>query len=111
MNRVKTLVAKIKALPIPRWARSKYALAPFALLLYICLFDQNTLFEVISLRWKLNTIREEKLYNQAKIEEIKKRINELSGDPEKLEKFAREEYYMKRDNEDIYVLVRESDNN
>ena len=37
------------------------------------------------------------------------RIAELSGDPTLMEKFARERYYMKRKNEDVFVLVPEKD--
>lgn len=44
-----------------------------------------------------------KFYRE-KIIEDKKRLHELQTDRENLEKFAREQYYMKRDNEDIFIL-------
>jgi cell division protein FtsB len=39
----------------------------------------------------------------------KEQLHELGSDTELLEKFARERYLMKRDNEDIFVLVPEKD--
>ena len=36
-------------------------------------------------------------------------MNELKTNPDNLEKFAREKYLMKKDNEDIFVIVEEKD--
>jgi cell division protein FtsB len=49
----------------------------------------------------------EKEYYQQKIEEDRRRIDELKTNTENLEKFAREQYLMKKDNEDIFVIVDE----
>ena len=43
----------------------------------------------------------------AEIQRTKEQLNEISSNKELLEKFARERYLMKRDNEDIFVLVPE----
>ena len=40
-----------------------------------------------------------------KIEEDRKRIQELKTNNDNLEKFAREQYLMKKDNEDIFIIV------
>lgn len=55
----------------------------------------------------LNDVKEEK---QFYLEEIKKdsiAIMELTTDKENLEKFAREKYLMKKDDEDIFLIIEE----
>jgi cell division protein FtsB len=56
---------------------------------------------------KLHQMQESKQYYIEKIKEDKKRLHELQTDRDNLEKFAREQYYMKRDNEDIYIIEDE----
>jgi cell division protein FtsB len=38
---------------------------------------------------------------------VTKDLDELNSDPQKLEKFAREKYLMRKDNEDVFVIVKE----
>ena len=41
------------------------------------------------------------------VEKNKKDLNALLNDPKSLEKFAREKYFMRKDNEDVFVIVKE----
>jgi cell division protein FtsB len=84
---------------------NKYVLAALIFLIWLLLFDQNNLSERRKLTRDYNLLLQEREYYQHKIEEDKKRINELKTDNENLEKFAREQYLMKKDNEDIFVIV------
>ena len=59
----------------------------------------------MKLRSKISTLEKEKDYYQKKIEEDNRKIKELLRSPDNLEKFAREQYLMKKDNEDIFVIV------
>lgn len=47
----------------------------------------------------------ERAYFQSEIEKSKKERSELFGNKDNLEKFGREKYLMKRDDEDIFILV------
>jgi cell division protein FtsB len=67
--------------------------------------DSNNLIARFQLSSKLNSLENEKEYYQEKIEEVEKDHNELFGDRESLEKFAREKYLMKKEKEDIYIVV------
>ena len=58
---------------------------------------------------KLNSLKKEKTYYQEEILKTQQDLTELTTDPEHLEKFAREKYLMKKDNEDIFVIVRKKD--
>ncbi|MBC7381887.1 MAG: hypothetical protein H7296_02710 [Bacteroidia bacterium] len=50
-------------------------------------------------------MKAEKEYYVAEIENNKKEIYELQHNTKSLETFAREKYYMKKDNEDVFVFV------
>jgi cell division protein DivIC len=87
--------------------RNKYVLTALIFLVWLLLFDQNNLSERRKSTREYNQLLEEKAYYEKKIQEDKKRINELKTDNENLEKFAREQYLMKKDNEDIFVIVED----
>lgn len=43
---------------------------------------------------------------QKQIEEDKKKLNELQSNKDNLEKFARENYFMKKENEEIFIIAK-----
>ena len=53
----------------------------------------------------LNKVRQEKGYYEDEILKNRNTIHELNTNPESLEKYAREQYYMKRDSEDIFLII------
>lgn len=85
--------------------RNKYILTAVVFLAWLLLFDQNNLAERRKMNREYTQLREEREYYLQKIEEDRKRIEELKTDNDNLEKFAREQYLMKKDNEDIFVIV------
>jgi len=56
---------------------------------------------------QLIRLEEDKEYYTEKIEEVKMEREALIGNKQKLEKFARENYLMKKPSEDVYILVEE----
>ena len=69
-------------------------------------FDSENLISQYKISKKLESLENEKNYYLQKIEEVKQDREELLNDPELLEKFAREKYYMKKDKEELYVFVK-----
>ena len=59
------------------------------------------------MRSKINQLENEQKYYREKIEEDKRKKEELLGSRDNLEKFAREQYLMKKENEDIFIIVKE----
>jgi cell division protein FtsB len=59
----------------------------------------------MDLRQKLRSLETEKKYYINEIAQNKKDLLELRTNPANLEKFAREKYLMKKENEDIFVIV------
>jgi cell division protein FtsB len=85
--------------------KDKYFLTILIFFIWIIFFDQNNLLERRKQIKQLNKLKEEKEYYLQRIENDKRRLKELKTDSEDLEKFAREEYLMKKENEDIYLII------
>jgi cell division protein FtsB len=90
-----------------RFLKNKYILTLVLFFLWLLFFDQNNLLERHKLNSEYNQLLQEREYYMQKIEEDRKRIKELKTDNENLEKFAREQYLMKKDNEDIFIIVED----
>ena len=87
---------------------NKYFIATVAVIIWITFFDKDDLLSQHQLRQKLNQLRTEEKYYQTEIEKNKNDMNELRTNPATLEKFAREKYLMKKDNEEIFAIVKDS---
>jgi cell division protein DivIC len=90
---------------IPPVLRNKYILTVVIFLVWITFLDGNNLIERFNQIRDLHKLRTEKEYFEKKIEEDRKKLNELKTDNHNLEKFAREQYRMKRKDEDLYVVM------
>ena len=89
---------------IPPVFRNFYSLTAIAFLVWMTFLDSNDLINRFRMSAKLRSLEHEKEYYQEKILEVEKDRAELMGTTELLEKFARERYLMKRDNEDIFII-------
>ncbi len=92
---------------IPRQLRNRYVIALLGLFVWLALFDRNDLWTTFKNQRELGRMHEQKEWYRGEIERSREHLNELSSNKRLLEKFARERYLMKRDNEDIFVLVPE----
>ena len=90
-----------------RSLRNKYLIAVLVLLVWLLVFDRNSLIDRVKYIRTLNDLEDEKQYYIEKIDEDSRRLTELRTDKDNLEKFAREQYFMKKENEDIFVIVTE----
>ncbi|MCD7972553.1 MAG: septum formation initiator family protein [Candidatus Azobacteroides sp.] len=83
---------------------NKYQLVFVVFLILVLFVDEHNIFQRIAYRQKISELKKEIRYYENLREENKKKLEELYSNDEDLEKFAREEYLMKKDNEDIFVL-------
>jgi cell division protein FtsB len=86
--------------------KNKYFLISLAFLVWMIFFDKNDLFSQYQYRQQVNKLKQEREFYQKETDKVKKDLDELTSDPKKLEKFAREKYLMKRNNEDVFVIVK-----
>jgi cell division protein DivIC len=92
---------------IPARFRNFYFVTGIVFLVWMIFLDNNDLFSRFKLRGKLNSLENEKEYYEEKIKEVDKDHDELFGDRESIEKFAREKYLMKKETEDIFIVQEE----
>ncbi len=74
--------------------------------LWMLFIDSNSLMIHHELNEDISDLENEKEYYRKEIEKDKKAIKQLSTE-DGIEKLAREKYYMKKDNEDIYIIEYE----
>ena len=86
------------------YLKNKYILSLLVFFVWILLFDQNNLIDRYILQRQIRQMEKDKLYFKERISEDSTRMNELKTDNDNLEKFAREQYLMKRENEDIFII-------
>ncbi|MGQ9619701.1 MAG: FtsB family cell division protein [Bacteroidales bacterium] len=90
---------------IPPIVRNKYFLAIAIFLIWILLLDANNLIDRFRQMNQLRKLRQEKEYYQKKIAEEREKLNKLRTDDNYLEKFAREQYLMKKKDEDLFIVL------
>ena len=90
---------------IPSFFKNKYAICIIAFAVWMLFFDRNDFISQYSYRQDLKKLETDKDYYKQQIEQNKTDTKELMSDPKHLEKFARERYLMKKDNEDIFLIV------
>ncbi|HVW97924.1 MAG TPA: septum formation initiator family protein [Mucilaginibacter sp.] len=86
--------------------KNKYFIAFFAFLVWMIFFDKNDLFSQYQYRQEVSKLEQERKFYQDETAKVSKDLDELTSNPKKLEKFAREKYLMKKDNEDVFVIVQ-----
>ena len=80
-----------------------YILILTVFVVWMIFFDTNSLLIHMELKKEINKLEKQKEFLEDEIEKDKEIIDRLS-DPEELEKFAREQYYLKKKNEEIYII-------
>ncbi|MCD4772173.1 MAG: septum formation inhibitor [Bacteroidales bacterium] len=95
---------------LPSFLKNKYFYTILGFLVWMLLFDKNNFIYQAELSSDLNDFKNEKEYYINEIKINNSAIKELLTNATTLEKFAREKYLMKRDNEDIYIIVEEEEN-
>lgn len=84
--------------------RNKYFLTSFIFLLWLLIFDSSNLIDMYGTKKRIRKLNSEKVYYEHKIKEDKRKINELRTNKNNLEKFAREQYLMKKSNEELFII-------
>ena len=98
-----------KELKQKRWFKiftNTYVFVLTVFVIWMVFFDTNSALIHLELKKEIKKLEKEKEFLKAEIEKDKKALEKLDT-PEGLEKFAREKYYMKKENEEIYLIEYE----
>ncbi len=80
-----------------------YILVLTVFVIWMLFFDTNSLLIHLELRKEIKNLEKQQEFLKNEISKDKKIIEKLS-DPKELEKFAREKYYLKKKDEEIYII-------
>ena len=89
---------------ILRKLNNRYLYATLLFLVFILFIDQFNLFEQIKLHKSLKDQNQQIEYYEKEVSQSKQYLQDLQNDTATMEKVAREQYLMKRDNEVIYLI-------
>ncbi|HEU5051987.1 MAG TPA: septum formation initiator family protein [Hanamia sp.] len=87
---------------------NKYLVTGIAFAVWMLFFDRNDLPLQIHRLRELNKLEQNQKNMALRISDTRKELDLLKTNPETLEKYAREKYMMKKDNEDLYIVTFDS---
>lgn len=86
---------------------NKYLIVLAGFIIWIMFFDGNNLMQHRKNLAELEQLESQVEFYKQKIEADKRKLYELQTNDENLEKFAREQFLMKKADEDIFVITEE----
>lgn len=90
---------------IPKFFRSFYFITSLFFLVWMLFFDSNDFVTQYQMSKQLRILEQDKEHYLEKMAEVQQDREELMGNPELLEKFAREKYLMKRPGEEVFIIM------
>ncbi|MEI7471873.1 MAG: FtsB family cell division protein [Ferruginibacter sp.] len=84
--------------------RSKYLLAGIGFFVWMLFFDKNDFFQQYERIQYVRELSKNEQHQAKQIAETKKELDFLITNAQTIEKYARERYMMKKDNEDLFIL-------
>ena len=105
------MIEKMKLLThIPSWLKNKYLLTTVSFVIWIVFFDLKDILSDFERREKLNDLQKSEQHLKQLITESHQELNLLKNNAQSIEKYAREKYMMKKDNEDLFIVKSISEN-
>ena len=104
MDRIQDI---IKRLPKP--LRNKYLILFLFFILWIIFLDDYNLINQSKIKSTVDDLKSQKEFYINEIKSDSTELHKLQNDPAEQEKFAREKFLMKKENEDIFI-IREKEN-
>lgn len=99
MDRVQDLIEKL-----PKPLRNKYLILLVLFILWIVFLDDYNLINQNKMKNKVNDLKDQKEFYLTEITNDSTELSKLRNDTNEQEKFAREKFLIKKDNEDIFII-------
>lgn len=94
---------------IIRFVKNKYFIATAIFLVIILFFSSNNIFFILGLSREVSNLHEEEKMLQEQITSDSIFFNGIKGNKEAIERYGREEYKLKKANEDLFVITSSPD--
>jgi cell division protein DivIC len=89
---------------IPAWIKNKYIMTAIGFGVWLFFFDDRDVVTQFRHARELNHLEDSRDYYLKEISNTSAELEKLKSDPATLEKYAREKYRMKKDEEDLYII-------
>ena len=89
---------------IPAWLKNKYLIELAVFAIVMLFLDKNDIFTQLGRGKELRELQQSKRHYTTQIATEQKDSQALKTNPATLEKYAREKYMMKRDNEELFII-------
>jgi cell division protein DivIC len=89
---------------IPSWVKNKYLLTSAFFLVWMFFFDPKDLANEFQRKGRYNELQKSEEHLSGMIKETRQELGQLKTNAQTIEKYAREKYMMKKDNEDLFIL-------
>ena len=99
---------RLKDKPWFKFLSNKYVWVLLFFSTWMIFLDNYSYFDHQVLNNQIDELEDNKKYYQEEIKKDQENIKKLKN-PQQIEKYAREKYYMKKENEDIYIIEFEGD--
>lgn len=87
-----------------RFVRNKYLVTSLAFVIWITFFDSNNLIEWSRVVLNIGQQESQKEYYKESIKSTEEKLRELTSNRDSLEKYAREQYLFKGDDEEVFIV-------
>ncbi|MCS6990837.1 MAG: septum formation initiator family protein [Chitinophagales bacterium] len=94
-----------KIYPFPSWLRNKYVVVLLFFAIWMLLLDRYNLISQVRLYHTLKSLERKQAFYEKEIQHLREQKQILLNNPQQLEKVAREQFLMKRPNEDLYIIL------
>jgi len=95
---------KIKTMAV-KFIRNKWMVATALFLVWIIFFDENSIVSHQKNKRRLYELKQQEDYYRERIVIDRQKLEDIKAGEEKLEKFAREQYYMSKADEEVFIVV------
>ncbi|QTN38823.1 septum formation initiator family protein [Cryomorphaceae bacterium] len=89
---------------IPSWLKNRYLLVGAVFLAWMLFIDTNSWWFHRELNQEIEELEEATEYYKGEIVQDSTLLHDLDSNPEALERYARERYRMKKENEDLFII-------
>lgn len=98
-------MGKLKTKKIFKVLKNKYFIVSLLFLVWILFLDSSNIFYQIGLRKELRDLKREKQFYQSEITKDSTIYNKLLNDTAAFEKYAREHFWLKKKDEDLFIVI------
>jgi cell division protein FtsB len=89
------------------YLKNKYVVTISVFTIWMLFIDQNNVVDQVKMSREIKQMEADREYYLEQIQTDSARLHELTTDRDNLEKYAREQYLMKKKDEDVFLVVRD----